>query len=96
MRLPEGGSLLEILEGLGLVDLDADAVLINAAEGVVGLGLSVVGTSLEPGNREVLVGLDAVALKQALSLQPELVALVAPLGAVPTELRGIQQVVGHG
>jgi len=80
--LPHGGALSEVVEGLGDVDADPVALLVDAAEGVQGLGLALGGAPFEPGNREVLVRLDPVPMQQALRLQPILVTLVSPsLGA---------------
>ena len=76
MRLSQGRALLEVLDGLGFVDLDPVALLVDAAERIQGLGLALIGTPFKPGYREVLVRLDPVPMQQALRLQPVLVALV--------------------
>jgi hypothetical protein len=90
--LPEGGPLPEVLSGLPCIDLDPVALLVDAAEGVECLGLALVGTPLEPGDREVLVRFDPVPVQQTLRLEPVLVPLVSP--PLRAHLRGLD-VVAH-
>ena len=77
MGLSEGRGLPEVLQGLGAVDPDPVALLVDAAQGVQGLGLALVGTAFKPGDREVFVRLDAMPMQEAFSLEPELVAFVS-------------------
>ncbi len=78
MGLSEGCGLPEVLQGLGAVDPDPVALLVDAAQGVQGLGLALVGAAFKPGDREVFVWLDAMPVQEAFSLEPELVAFVSP------------------
>jgi hypothetical protein len=52
-------------------------LLVDAAQGVQGLGLALVGTAFKPGDREVFVRLDAMPVQEALRLEPELVPFVS-------------------